>query len=292
MKTPLPIDMLNTFLQIVDSGSFSRAAEQVNRTQSAVSMQIKRLEEILGKPLFSREGRGSVLTQEGETMTAYARRIVRLNDEAISQITRPDLSGSVKVGIPDDYATRFLPDILAGFSRIYPNVQVEVLVMSSYQLVRLIETGELDLALTTTMEPKFPDSRLLRHEPSVWVSSPYHHVEELRPVPLALFPTSDCLFRVWATRELDRVGTDYRIAYSSESIMGHIAAVSAGLAISVMSESIVPEGFKIISNNANFPKLPDADIYLHRSQTEERPVIDSLSDHIVGAFQHVRPTSS
>ena len=290
MNTPLPTDMLITFLEIVESGSFSHAAKQVNRTQSAVSMQIKRLEEILEKPLFSREGRGSVLTPEGETLAGYARRIVRLNDEAISQLTRPDLSGLVKVGLPDDYATRFLPDILAGFSRIYPNVQVEVLVLSSYKLVHLLEKEKLDLALTTTTEPTFQDSQLLRHEPSVWVTSPHHSVEEIRPVPLALFPTSDCLFRIWAVRELEKAGTDYRIAYTSESIMGHIAAVSAGLAVSVMSESIVPESLKIISGNKHFPRLPHADIYLHKNQSADNPAIESLAEHIVKAFQQVRPT--
>jgi DNA-binding transcriptional LysR family regulator len=290
MNTPLPMDMLITFLEIVESGSFSHAAKQVNRTQSAVSMQMKRLEEILKKSLFSREGRGSVLTPEGETLAGYARRIVRLNDEAINQLTQPNLSGLVKVGTPDDYATRFLPEILAGFSRIYPNVQVEVSVLSSYKLVHLIEKEKLDLALTTTKEPAFQNSLLLRHEPSVWVISPNHAVEEIRPIPLALFPTPDCLFRIWAIRELEKAGIDYRIAYTSESILGHIAAVSAGLAISVMSESIVPKSLKIITDNTVFPKLPHADIYLHRNQSANNPAIDSLADHIVKAFQYVHPT--
>ena len=285
MNAPLPMDMLITFLEIVECGSFSRAATRVNRTQSAVSMQIKRLEEIIGKPLFSREGRGSVMTPEGETLAGYARRIVRLNDEALSQLTLPDLSGVVKVGIPDDYATRFLPNILAGFSRAYPNVQVEVSVLSSYQLVRLVEKGKIDLVMTTTTEPAFRDSRLLRREPTVWVTSAEHPIEDIRPVPLALFPTEDCQFRIWAVRELEKAGIDYRIAYTSESIMGHIAAVSAGLAVSVMSESIVPEGLKIIGADEGFPKLPAAEIHLHRNQSADNPAVESLSEHIAQAFR-------
>ena len=288
MNPPLPMDMLMTFLEIAESGSFSQAARQVNRTQSAVSMQIRRLEEIVGKPLFSREGRGSVMTPEGETLAGYARRIVRLNDEALSRLTLPSLSGLVRVGLPDDYASRFLPNILAGFSRTYPGVQVEVAVLSSYQLVRLVEKEKIDLAMTTTMEPAFPDSRLLRKEPTVWVSSANHPIERLRPVPLALFPTKDCQFRIWAMRELEKAGIDYRIAYTSESIMGHIAAVSAGLALALMSESIVPEGLKVIGSDEGFPKLPDADIYLHRNQSADNPAIDSLSEHIVNEFRRVR----
>ena len=288
MTEALPTDMLITFLEIVESGSFSRAAEKVNRTQSAVSMQIRRLEDILGKPLFVREGRGSVLTPDGETLRSYARRIVRLNDEAISRLTLPDLSGVVKVGIPDDYATRFLPSILAGFSRTYPNVQVEVTVLSSYLLIQLVEEGKLELVVTTTPEPGYRDSRLLRKEPTVWVGSPDHPVEDLRPVPLALFPNQNCVFNNWAIRELEKIGVDYRIAYTSENIMGHIAAVSAGLAIAIMSESIVPEGLKVIYDDPAFPKLPEADIYLHRNQAAGNPATASLAEHIEGAFRQVQ----
>ncbi|WP_233516450.1 LysR substrate-binding domain-containing protein [Oceanispirochaeta sp. M1] len=207
----------------------------------------------------------------------------------INQLTQPELSGLVKVGTPEDYTTRFLPEILAGFSRIYPNVQVEVSVLSSHNLIHLIKNEKLDLALTSTSEPTFQDSLLLRHEPSVWVVSPNHDIEEVRPIPLALFPTHDCLFRIWAVRELEKAGIDYRIAYTSESILGHIAAVSAGLAIAVMSESIVPKNLKIIAENTIFPKLPHSDIYLRKNQSANNPAIDLLADRIVKAFQNIRP---
>ena len=126
MSTNLPTELLRTFIAIADTGNFSQAAEQVHRTQSAVSMQVKRLEELIGKPLFKRDSRHSRLTADGLTLLNYARRILKLNEEAVSLLQRPELTGWVRIGLPDDYATRFLPEILAGFSRTHPRVQVEV----------------------------------------------------------------------------------------------------------------------------------------------------------------------
>jgi DNA-binding transcriptional LysR family regulator len=282
--TSLPPDMLRSFIAIADSGSFSRAAGQVNRTQSAVSMQIKKLEELIGKALLIREGKSSQLTHEGELLLSYARRIIQLNDESLSLLQRPELTGSVRIGLPDDYATRFLPEILANFSRAYPQVQVEVTCLPSSSLLPLLEAGKLELALSTSPEPQVDGARLLRREPTVWVTSAQHLAHEIRPLPLALFE-SDCYCRRWATSSLELAGVPFRIAYTSPSIMGLIAATSAGLAITMMSRSILPAGLRPLTTGEGFAPLPDASILLHRHPQANTPITDCLAEHIVQAFK-------
>src|SRR3954451_24607552 len=180
----LDVDLLKTFLAIADTGNFTRAAEEVNKTQSAVSMQMKRLEELIGRPLFARDGRGSRFTLDGERLIEYARRIVQLNDETVSAFTKPELTGTIRFGTPDDYADRFLPEILARFSRTHPLVTVDVLCLNSTRLFEQVKRGEMDLALVTfgceitTDEP-------VRREPLVWVTSARHSVHLLEVLPLA-----------------------------------------------------------------------------------------------------------
>ena len=169
----LDVDLLKTFLAIADNGSFTRAAEEVHKTQSAVSMQMKRLEELVGTPLFAKDGRMSRFTQDGERLVDYARRIVAINDEAIYAFAKPDLTGTIKFGTPDDYAERFLPEILARFARTHPMVTVDVECLGSGELFERCKRGEMDLSLVThgcdilTEEP-------VRREKLVWVTSTRH----------------------------------------------------------------------------------------------------------------------
>ncbi|MDC7223982.1 MAG: LysR substrate-binding domain-containing protein [Spirochaetales bacterium] len=285
MDSFFPMEMLITFLEIIDQGSFNRAAIKVNRTQSAVSMQIKRLEEIAGKPLFQREGRGSRLTREGEILAGYARKIIRLNDEAYDQLTQPDLSGVVKVGIPDEFALRQLPQILAGFSRSYPLIQVDVTVLPSYDLASLLNKGKLDLILTFSSKNGPYKTILLSKEPTVWVGAKDHSVEERRPLPLALSPSGDCKFRGMAFDALDKAGIEYRISFASENTAGHIAAVSAGLAVSVLSRSIVPDNLKILLPCKEFPPLPSMEVYLVMDEGKSNPIMESLVNHFMDVFK-------
>src|SRR5205814_8848703 len=165
----LDIDLLKTFLAIADTGNFTRAAEEVHKTQSAVSMQMKRLEELVGRPLFVRDGRQSRFTADGERLIEYARRIVNLNDEAVAAFTKPELTGTLRLGTPDDYADRFLPEILARFSRTHPLVTVDVDCMTSDHLFERTRRGEIDLALVTVGCEIAPDE-IVRREPLVWVT--------------------------------------------------------------------------------------------------------------------------
>ncbi|MCP4670207.1 MAG: LysR family transcriptional regulator [Desulfobacula sp.] len=283
MITNIPMELLRTFTAIADSGSFSRAADIVGRTQSAVSMQVKRLEEIIDKALLKRDSRNIKLTADGLTLLNYARKILQLNEEAVSVLKQPELSGWVSIGLPDDYATRFLPEILAGFSRTHPKVQVEVTCEPSHKLLERMQRRELDLTMTTSITTEVENCILLRRDPTVWVTSDQHCQHENKPLPLALFP-DECYCRSWITSALEQAGIEYRVAYTSPSIMGLTAAISAGLAVTAISQSIVPAGMRQLHLEEGFPLLPSASFLLNRNPDSDNCVVDSLAEHIKKAF--------
>lgn len=265
MSIHLDPDLLRTFVAIVDAGGFTAAAQQVHRTQSAVSMQVRRLETALDRTLFQREGRGVQLTPDGEMLLGYARRLLKLHDEALAVLSRPDLSGLVRLGTPDDYVGRFLPDILARFARAFPRVQVEVHCEPSMSLRRLLVEDRLDWALLTCT-PGAETGEVLRREPTVWATAERHLAHEDEPLPLALFQPG-CPFRDWALVGLNGLGRPYRIAYTSASISGILAAVTAGLAVTVLCRSVLPTGVRPLSAAEGFPPLPPASITLHRGSS-------------------------
>lgn len=264
MAAHLDPELLRTFVAIVDAGGFTPAAKQVHRTQSAVSMQVRRLEETLGRVLFQRAGRGVQLAPDGEALLGYARRLLKLHDEAVAALTRPDLSGRVRVGTPDDYVDRFLPDILARFARAFPRVQVEVRCETSANLRPLLAEGRLDLAVITAgCTPGGETGEVLRREPVVWATAERHLAHEQEPLPLALFQ-SGCVFRDWALASLDGSGRPYRIAYTSASFSSILAAVKAGLAVTALCRSVLPTGVRPLGVEEGFPALPSTALTLHR----------------------------
>ncbi len=282
MLINLEHDLLRTFVAIVDTGGFTPAARQVHRTQSAVSMQMKRLEESVGRLLFERDGRGVNLSADGEILLVYARRLLRLHDEAVSALTRPDMVGAVCLGTPDDYVDRFLPNILARFAQAYPRVQVEVLCEPSTHLRELLADQRLDLALITCA-PGREAGEVVRREPLVWVTSERHCAHESDPLPLAVFQKG-CFFRGWATAALDQAGRSYRIAYSSPSISGIFASVSAGLAVTVLARSVVPGNLRILSEADGFPALPTALITLQQCGRSSA-ISKALADFVREGFR-------
>src|SRR5512142_1060226 len=203
MTALLDIDQLRTFIAIAETGSFTRAAEVVNKTQSAVSMQMKRLEERLGKAAFARDGRASKLTEDGERLLDYARRIVKLNVEALAAFDDEEMIGRVRLGVPDDYADRYLPEIMARFSRAYPGVELTVSCQASIELMELIDDNHLDLAIVTNCDGKRP-VEVFRRERLLWISSNRHstHLEER--LPLALGRPS-CLWRQSAVDKMESI---------------------------------------------------------------------------------------
>jgi DNA-binding transcriptional LysR family regulator len=282
MAQSLDVDLLKTFIAISDGGSFTRAATEVHRTQSAVSMQMKRLEEAIGRPLFVREGRQSRLTADGEHLLDFARRIVKLNDEAVMTFTAPELSGLVRMGTPDDYADRFLPEILARFARTHPLIQVQVDCRPSGELMQRVGENALDLALVSCGSG-VTAGEIIRREPLVWVTSVRHCTHEDDPVPLAL-PQPGCAWRGTALEALDGAGRDYRLAFVSPNSTAISAAVMAGLAVSAFPESTLRPGMRVLGEADGYPLLGTFDIGLLRSSEDLSSAAHALAAHIIDSL--------
>jgi DNA-binding transcriptional LysR family regulator len=281
----LDLDQVRTFVVICETGSFTKAADVVHKTQSAVSMQIRRLEERIGKPLFARDGRASKLTPDGERLLAYARRMVKLNDETLAAFDEAELSGRVRLGTPDDYADRFLPEILARFARSNPRVEVTVVCEPTPQLVELIRQNELDVAIITYVREKGP-AEVIRREPLLWVTSQRHAVHDEPVLPLALGrPT--CNWRRAALDALDDMRRPHRILYASWNANAVGAAVVAGLAVTVLPESAIRPGMRVLGEADGFPRLPVCEIGLLRSWHQASPVVDALAGHIVSSLDNL-----
>jgi DNA-binding transcriptional LysR family regulator len=281
----LDVDLLKTFLAIADTGNFTRAAEEVNKTQSAVSMQMKRLEELVGRPLFVRDGRQSRFTADGERLIEYARRIVNLNDEAVAAFTKPELTGTLRFGTPDDYADRFLPEILARFSRTHPLVTVNVDCAQSGQLFERARHGELDLALVTACSEIFADE-IVRTEPLVWVTSARHSVHMLDTLPIAISHTG-CEWRALTISALERQGRKYRIAYSSPNSNAVNAAVLAGLAVGSVPEICVRPGMRILSEKDGFPTLGSFRLGIVHRPGRRSSAAEALGQHISESISNI-----
>jgi len=275
----LDLDQLRTFLAIAEIGSFTAAADVVHKTQSAVSMQMRRLEERVGRPIFTRDGRQSRLTEDGRRLLEYARRMIRLNDETLAAFSDPGLTGSIRLGLPDDYADRLLPTVLAGFSRINPMIEIAVECQPTRTIHAMIRDGELDLGIITHGEAGDIRGELIRREPLYWVSARDHCTHELDPVPLALGPDS-CCWRSQAVRALDGVGRRFRIAYTSGHAMALSGAVLAGLAVSVLPESAIRMNMRILGPRDGFPDLAAAEIALIRADHAKHSIHDALATHI------------
>jgi DNA-binding transcriptional LysR family regulator len=274
----LDIDQLRSFVAIADTGSFTRAAEVVHKTQSAVSMQMKRLEERVGRPVFERDGRASRLTEDGERLLDYARRIVRLNAECVASFNEADLTGRVRLGLPDDYAECYLPEILARFARSNPRAEVTVVCEPTPNLLDRIQGGDLDLAIITHVDRRGP-SEIVRVEQLLWVASSRHGVHNETPVPLALGrPT--CEWRQSATGALEGIGRPFRVLFVSWHSIAVGAAVNAGLAVSVLPESAIRSGMRILGPSDGFPALPSCKIGLVRNRREENDLADALAAQI------------
>lgn len=287
MSTPLDIDQLQTFVAIVDAGSFTKAAGKVFKTQSAVSMQMRRLEERIGKQLFIKDGRGNRLSAEGEKLLNYARRIIRLNSEAIAAFDDNRLHGTLRIGTPDDYADRYMPEIIGRFAKTHPNVELYIICEPSHSLADKMERGELDIALVTH-NPKVRQSDVVRTEPLCWVGSANHVLNDEAPVPLAV-GRGDCNWRQLACSTLDASGRQYQILFTSWSTTVVASAVLAGMAVSILPESAVRPGMKVLTQNDGFPPLPPVQIGIMKRPGLSPSLLNAMSDHITACLDNINP---
>lgn len=274
-------ELLRTLVAIADHGGFTRAAEHLNRTQSAVSMQMKRLEDdVVQRRLFEREGRQVRLNTEGQVLLGYARRILNLHGEVLSTLREPHMVGAVRIGTPDDYVMRFLPGILSRFAQSHPLVQVEVHCESSAQL---LQRQDLDLSIVTRM-PGNEIGQLLRQERFVWAEAQGFSPHQQSPMPLAMF-NSGCFCRAWACNALDTQQRPYRLAYTSPSLSAIMAVVGAGLAVTAQLRSLITPDLRILGHQEGLPELPNCSIVLLRNPRSQSPVSETLAEHIVEGFK-------
>lgn len=292
MPANLDTDLLRAFVAVADSASFTRAGERLGRTQAAVSQQVRRLEDTVGKRVFERDTHGVRMTRDGEVLLAYARRMLTLNDEVLALMHRSPTVASVRIGTPDDYATMLLPEILARFNAAYPEVMVEVICDNSPDLVAEIDKGRYDLALVTRKAGE-AGGELVRQEPVAWVAPPldpvsppgHRPVESLDPLPLALFPKG-CVVRDLAVAALDGIGRDWRVAFTSKSVVAVHGAVMGGLGVTAMECCTVPPSLRRIGAAEGFPALPDVDIALHRARGTAPKPVRLLADAIHDLVGH------
>jgi len=278
MAANLDTDLLRAFVAVADARSFTRAADVLFRTQAAVSQQVKRLEEVVGKRVFERDTKGVRLTRDGEVLLAYARRMLTLNDEAMATLKRGPTVAAVRIGTPDDYATMLLPGILARFAAAYPDITVEMVCDNSPDLVAEIEKGRYDLALVTR-HPDIRSGELVRREPVRWVAPPDGAVEMLDPLPLALFPKG-CVVRDLAVGALEAMGRSWRVAFTSKSVLAVHGAVLGGMGVTAMEACTVPPALRLLTPADGFPDLAEVDIALHRAPGAASEPVRRLADAI------------
>ncbi|MGM0561951.1 MAG: LysR family transcriptional regulator [Pseudomonadota bacterium] len=281
----MDIELLRTFVAVAESGGFSAAAKSLNRTQSAVSLQIKRLEEQLNDSLLQRTSRSVALTPAGSTFLPYARRMLRLQEEAQLAVGQRNSSETIRFGITDEQAQAYLPDILAPFTESFPDVQIEITCDQSTELVAALQDGLLDMVLCIRHRAT-PTGIPVATQPLVWVASPDLHVNRLNPLPLALNPEG-CVYRAQALSLLSKAGKRWRIAWTSQSPTGINLALTAGLAVSIKADRSIPEGCIALEDTAGLPPLKPAVIELHRSPAGTSLALDTLADMISDAVvQH------
>ncbi|HEX3351149.1 MAG TPA: LysR substrate-binding domain-containing protein [Acetobacteraceae bacterium] len=283
-------DLLRAFVYIAEDGSFTRAAERVGRTQSAVSMQVQRLESLLGEKVLLRGKGGAVqLTPHGRYLLERARELLTLNDEIWSAFREPSVRGTVRLGTPDDYAMRFLPPVLKRLAHTHPAVEVDVLCLPSNELVERLKEGELDLTLCSeTHEPRNWPTTPLWQGPLQWITSERHAPHRIDPLPLAI-SAKKCAWRQAAISTLEKAGRRYRIGYTSATLAGTHVPVLAGLAVTVSPITTLPEGLRVLRPEEGMPELPGAGILLLKGRNPTQPVTDVLAAHIAETFrQEVR----
>lgn len=290
MPAALDIDQLQTFIAIVDTGSFTRAADKVFKTQSAVSMQMRRLEERVGKTLFVKDGRMNRLSEDGERLLGFARRMIKLNNETIAAFDDQQLEGSIRIGTPDDYADRYMPGIIARFAKTNPNVELYIECEPSRELTIKMARGELDVALVTH-NPRERMSEVVRTEPLYWVTSMNHNVHEDTPVPLAVGRRS-CNWRNLACTALDSAGRDYQILFTSWSATVVASAVLSGLAVSLLPECAVRPGMRILSPAEGFPALEPAQIGLIKRPGAPSALVNAICGHIAASLDNITPVGN
>jgi len=276
----MDIDLLKTFVAICDTRSFTEAARRVGRTQSAVSLQVRRLESSLGRPLFRRGGAGIALTEHGELLIGHARDILGRTAEVMAAFGRAGLDGVVVLGLPEDYAPRILKSVLQAFALVHPQATVDVVIDESRNLVARLADGSIDLAFVTEGEGPRGKGSLAFHDRIVWVGPTEGDIHSRDPLPIALWDHNESYGQVMLGA-LETMKRRYRVAVLSRNMTGLRAAVTSGLAVTVMVDSSVTPDMRRLGAEDGFPELRSLRVRLEKTHQRASPAIDRLEAHLV-----------
>nr|WP_246376322.1 LysR substrate-binding domain-containing protein [Gluconacetobacter aggeris] len=287
----LDMDVLRTFVTARDLGGFNRAAAHLGRSQSAISQQMRKLEDQTGQPVFQREGRGTILTEQGERLLSYARRILELNDETLEAVNGFSISGSVRFGLPGDFSESWLPTLLGIFKRAHPGVLIEVFVERNGLLFEQLDQGALDFVLAFGGGGR-PDALPLAILPTVWIGPSPDIILALTPeapIDLALYG-HPCRFRRTGLELLDKAGTPWRVTFTSRSLQGLWAATGAGLGLTFRTPVGLPNHLSVLPDRPGLPRGPGIEVCLHDGCRPLSPARKAFRDAVMEATQeHLRP---
>lgn len=278
------LDVLRSFASGIELGSFAKAADRLGRSTSAVSAQLKKLEDQAGTPLLRKSGRGLVLTDAGEVMLGYARRLLELNDEAATAIRGIELQGAIRLGLQEDFGETLLPDVLGRFARAHPNVRIEAQIARNADLLQRIDGGRLDLALAWEAGGHAAHVEHVGIVPMCWIGAVQDRLIASRgggePLPLVMLE-SPCLLRSTAIEALDRAGIAWRVAFSSASLAGVWAAVAAGLGVTLRTPLGLPASVKVLDARTTWlPPAGTLGLALYRTESVPTPAVVRLASII------------
>lgn len=277
------LDDLRSYVTGIELGSFAKAAERLGRSTSAVSAHLKKLEQQVGAPILRKSGRGMVMTEAGETLLGYARRLLELNDEAAVAVRGLDLQGKVRLGLQEDFGETFLPQVLGSFVRAHPRVQIEARIARNAELIDGVANGQLDLSLAWDGGTRTPFQQELGQRMMQWIASPDFEFVQWQAsgeaLPLVVFE-APCLMRNAATTALDRAGIPWRIAFTSRSLGGVWAAVSAGLGVTVRTDTGLPARL-FCQPPGILPELNPIGVVLHRAEDQPQAAVQRLAQIMI-----------
>lgn len=286
MPHNLDVSLLRAFVAVVETGGMTAATGVLNLTQAAVSQQIKRLEETLGEELIARDRRGVKLTSAGERLFGRAKRLLALNDEIWTEMTTPEYEGEVRLGIPSDIITTYLPTFLKDFARGYPRVQITLDTGSTLELRAKLKAGKVDVVLATEMACD-ADGENLVMDRLVWVGARAGEAFRQRPLPVSI-GCSDCAFRAPIREALQRVGIEWRSVSEVTYTSAQIATVAADIAVMAWMASTVPLGLDALGPDSGLPALPPFQVNLYLPKDGGSPVVQELARHIRDAVRDPR----
>lgn len=274
----LDLDLLRTFVAVADLNTFAAAAVAVCRTQSAVSQQMQRLEQLIGKELFARHGRNKLLTEHGIQFLGYARKILQFNDEACASLMYSDVQGTLAIGASEDAADTILPFILQRVVAVFPKLSIAVSIKRNLEMMEMLQQGKIDLVITTVNNPDFPHV-LLRTSPTLWYSSADYPFQQGETVSLVMLDEPST-FRTLALEQLAAAGISWRISYAASTLSAVRAAVKAGLGITVRSVEMMSPELRVLGEDVGLPRLPDTHYYLCKNPQHDNDLISTIFNAI------------